>query len=304
MKVLVIGGCGFIGSHVVDRLLQHDHAVRVFDRQAERFRPPLAGVDYRYGDFADSMAVAESLTGMDAVFHLASTTVPGTANLDSKIDVQENLIGTIKLLESMKSLGPSRILFLSSGGTVYGVPDLIPTPETHALRPINSYGIIKAAIEHYLDMYRRTGSLSPVIIRASNPYGPRQAHYGVQGVISSFLRRILMGEPIEIWGDGTVVRDYLEVSDLADLCVRAGTSHREGPYNAGSGHGRSINEIVEAVRDVTSVEFKIVYKPARLIDIPRSVLDNSHAKTDFGWKCSTELATGLQNTWNWLRLQV
>ena len=181
MKILIIGGSGFIGSHVVDKLLTSGHSVRVFDRQPERYRAALAGVDYCFGDFADRMALVEALSGVDAVYHLLSTTVPGTADLDPKTDVQDNLVGTINLLDSMQRLGLSRILFLSSGGTVYGVPDAIPIPETHALRPINSYGIVKASIEHYLEVYRRTRGFSPIIIRASNPFGPRQAHSGVAG---------------------------------------------------------------------------------------------------------------------------
>ena len=292
MKVLVIGGSGFIGSHVVDKLVKSGHSVRVFDRQPERFRAPLPGVDYCFGEFADRMALVEALSGVDAVYHLLSTTVPGTADLDPKTDVNDNLVGTINLLDSMQRLGLSRILFLSSGGTVYGIPDTIPIPETHALRPINSYGIVKAAIEHYLEMYRRTRGLSPIIVRASNPFGPRQAHSGVQGVISTFLRRILAGQPLEIWGDGAVVRDYLEVGDLAELCVRVGTSDRVGAYNAGSGHGLSINEIIEAVRKVTGSQFKVVYKPGRPIDVPCSVLDCSRAKNDFGWECKTEFEFG------------
>jgi UDP-glucose 4-epimerase len=301
MKVLVIGGSGFIGSHVVDRLLAHEHSVRVFDRQPERFRPPLPQVEYRYGEFADRMALVEALSGTDTVFHLLSTTVPGTADLDPATDIHDNLVGTINLLDSMQRLGLSRILFLSSGGTVYGIPDTLPIPETHALRPINSYGIVKAAIEHYLEMYRRTRGLSPVIVRASNPFGPRQAHSGVQGVISTFLRRILAAQPIEIWGDGTVARDYLEVGDLAELCVRAGTSEREGAYNAGSGHGLSVNDVVKAVRNVTGADVKAIYKPARSVDVPRSVLDCSRAKNDFGWECETGFDSGLSNTWNWLK---
>jgi UDP-glucose 4-epimerase len=301
MKVLVIGGSGFIGSHVVDRLLANGHSVRVYDRQAERFRAPLHGVDYRFADFADSMALAEALSGVDAVYHMLSTTVPGTADLDPKTDVHDNLIGTINLLDSMQRLRLSRILFLSSGGTVYGIPEVVPIPETHALRPVSSYGIVKAAIEHYLEMYRRTRGLSPVIVRASNPFGPRQAHSGVQGVISTFLRRILAGQPLEIWGDGTVVRDYLEVSDLAELCVHAGTSDGEGAYNAGSGHGLSVNEIVQAVRLVTGSDFEILYKPGRPLDIPRSVLDCSRAKNDFGWECKTAFESGLRNTWSWMK---
>jgi UDP-glucose 4-epimerase len=304
MKVLVVGGSGFIGSHVVDRLLIHGHSVRVFDRQPERSRAPLPGVDYCYADFADRMALVEALTGMDAVYHLLSTTVPGTADLDPKTDVQDNLIGTINLLDSMQRLGLSRILFLSSGGTVYGVPDTIPIPETHPLRPINSYGIVKATIEHYLEMYRRTRGLSPIIVRASNPFGPRQAHSGVQGVISTFLRQIQERQPLEIWGDGTVVRDYLEVGDLAELCVRAGTSGNEGVYNAGSGHGVSINEIVEAARKVTGSGFRVVYKPGRAIDVPCSVLDCSRAKHDFGWECEIGFEAGLSELWNWLKAEV
>ncbi len=303
-KVLVIGGNGFIGSHVVDKLLAHGHSVRVFDRQPERFRGPLPGVDYRIGDFADRMEVVEALAGVDAVFHLLSTTLPGTGDLDPKTDVQDNLVGAINLLESMHGLGVRRILFLSSGGTVYGIPESLPIPETHALRPIGSYGIVKASIEHYQEMYRRTRGFSPIIVRASNPFGPRQAHSGVQGVISTFLRRILAGEPIEIWGDGSVVRDYFDVRDLAELCVPAGMSGSEGAYNAGSGYGLSIKQVVEAVRTATGSDFEIVYKPGRPVDVPCSVLDCSRAKSDFGWECKTRVDAGLRNTWNWLKAQV
>jgi UDP-glucose 4-epimerase len=301
MKVLVVGGSGFIGSHVVDQLLTCGHSVRVFDRQPERFRAPLQEVDYRYADFADRMALVEALTGIDAVYHLLSTTVPGTADLDPKTDVQDNLIGTINLLDSMQRLGLSRILFLSSGGTVYGIPDTLPIPETHPLRPINSYGIVKATIEHYLEMYRRTRGLSPIIVRASNPFGPRQAHSGVQGVISTFLRRILEQQPLEIWGDGTVVRDYLEVGDLAQFCAIAGTVGKEGAYNAGSGQGLSLNEIVDAIRKVTHSEFRVVHRPGRAIDVPCSVLDCSRARKDFNWQCKTDFESGLRRTWEWLK---
>jgi UDP-glucose 4-epimerase len=303
MKVLVIGGCGFIGSHVVDKLLASGHSVRVFDRLAERYRGPLPQVDYQFGDFTDRMSLIEALSGVSAVYHLVSTTVPGTADLDPKADIRDNLIGTINLLESMQRVGLSRILFMSSGGTVYGVPDTIPIPETHALRPINSYGIVKATIEHYLEMYRRTQGLSPIIVRASNPFGPRQTHSGVQGVISTFLRRILERQPLEIWGDGTVVRDYLEVGDLAEFCAIAGTSDNEGAYNAGSGQGLSVNEIAQAIRTTTGLDLDIIYKPSRPIDVPCSVLDCSRAKRDFGWGCKTDLESGLRSTWDWLKAQ-
>ena len=301
MNILVAGGCGFIGSHVVDALLRAGHGVRAFDRQAERFRAPLARVDYRFGEFTDRMALAEAIAGVDVVFHFVSTTFPGIADLDPQTDVRDNLVGTLQLIETMLSLGVSRLLFLSSGGTVYGIPERDPIPETHSLRPVSSYGIVKAAIEHYLEAYRRSRGLSPVIIRAANPYGPRQGHTGVQGVVSTFLRRIAAGEAIEIWGDGTVVRDYLDVADLAELCVLAGASRQEGPYNAGSGVGTSVNEIVEAIRTVTGAQVETLYKPGRSVDVPRSVLDCTRARTDFGWSARRPLAEGIRNTWDWLR---
>jgi UDP-glucose 4-epimerase len=247
------------------------------------------------------MALVEALTGIDAVYHLVSTTLPGTADLDPKTDIQDNLVGTINLLESMQRVGTRRVLFLSSGGTVYGIPEKIPIPETHPLRPINSYGIVKSSIEHYLDLYRRTRGLSPLIIRASNPFGPRQTHFGVQGVVSTFLRAVLSGEHIEIWGDGTVVRDYLDVRDLAEICVLAGTSNNEGAYNAGSGRGLSINEIVHAIRKVTNSDFKTIHKPGRPIDVPCSVLDCSRAEKDFGWRCQNQFDSTLKITWDWLK---
>jgi UDP-glucose 4-epimerase len=300
-KVLLVGGSGFVGSHVVDKLLDRGHSVRVFDRQPERFRSPLREVEYHFGDFADRMALVEALAGVEVVFHLLSTTLPGTGDLDPKVDVQDNLVGTLNLLESMDRLGIRRILFLSSGGTVYGVPDILPIPESHPLRPLNSYGIVKVSIELYLDMYRRLREFSPIVIRASNPFGPRQAHSGVQGIISTFFWRILAGEPVEIWGDGSVVRDYFAVSDLAEFCALAGTGKTEGVYNAGSGHGTSISEIVEAIRAVTQVRFDTVYKPGRPIDVPRSVLDCSRAKSDFGWESKTQFVPQLQTTWKWIK---
>lgn len=301
MKVLVIGGCGFIGSHVVDRLLVRGHTVKVFDRQPERFRAPLKSVEYQYGDFHDRMAVLDALVGWEAVIHLVSTTFPGTADLDPMADVQGNLLGSLALLDSMMKVGVSRLLFLSSGGTVYGPSNLVPIPETHPLHPINSYGIVKASIEYYLEMYRKTRGISTISVRASNPYGPRQGHAGVQGVISTFLNRLLAGEQLEIWGDGTVVRDYLHVRDLAEFCAEAVSSDKVGPFNVGSGEGSSLLDVVDLLRIVTGREIAPLIKPGRKIDVPYSVLDISKAKKVMGWQPETDFLTGLRETWDWVQ---
>ena len=139
------------------------------------------------------------------------------------------------------------------------------------MRPINSYGIVKVAIEQYLAMYLRDGLLAPVILRASNPYGPRQGHTGVQGVVSTFLRRVMDRHPIEIWGDGSVVRDYFYVEDLARLCVVAAESDVVGAFNAGSGTGVSLNELVVAIAEATAATIDRIHKPARSVDVPTSV---------------------------------
>lgn len=300
MKVLVLGGNGFIGSHVVDELLRREHSVRVFDVSEEKFRLALPQVEYFFGDFKDSVLIEQALVGVDAVFHLVSTTVPGTGNLDPQKDVQENLVGTLHLLDAMKRQCVKRIIYLSSGGTVYGIPELTPIPETHPLRPINSYGIVKVAIENYLEMYQRSFEFSPIIIRASNPYGPRQAHTGVQGVVATFLNQIKNNQKVPIWGDGTIVRDYVDVRDLAEFCVMAGTSIMEGVYNAGSGMGTSLNDLVEHLAKITGRDVIRDLKPARAVDIPVSILDCSAAERDFGWKATRNLDVGLESAWKWI----
>lgn len=300
MKILVLGGCGFIGSHVCDALIADGHSLRVFDRQYEHFRKPLPNVEYKLGDFRDSAQILEALSGVDAVVHLVSTTFPGTADLNPKADVSDNLVSTISLLDSMVSLGISRLLFLSSGGTVYGPPQCLPIPEDHPLKPINSYGIVKTAIESFIQMYGANRGISQVIIRASNPYGPRQGHAGVQGVIGTFMRRSMLGESIEIWGDGSVVRDYIHATDIARLCSVALTSDRVGVYNGGCGAGLSLRDVVDAISTVTGKKLDPVYTPKRAVDVPVSVLDSSAAYRDFGWSAKLSLADGLVDTWEWM----
>ncbi|PJA31342.1 MAG: NAD-dependent epimerase [Zetaproteobacteria bacterium CG_4_9_14_3_um_filter_53_7] len=301
MKVLVLGGNGFIGSHVVDHLLAAGHKVRVFDRAPERYREPLKRVEYRLGGFDDTFQVAEALQGMDAVCHLISTTVPGTSNLDPVADVQSNLVNTLLLLEQMRKKGMKRILYLSSGGTVYGNPESSPIREDHPLNPISSYGVVKVAIEKYLNMYHQLYGLEPVILRPSNPYGSRQGHSGVQGLTGTLLARTLAGEALEIWGDGSVVRDYMHVSDLARLCVMALESDSCGVFNAGSGEGHSINEIIILIRDAIDQELQVNYREGRAFDVKEVVLDISHAKAAFGWQPEISLADGIRDQLQWLK---
>lgn len=301
MRALLIGGSGFIGSHVVDQLLERGHEVRVFDRVPERLRPTPAGVDLRLGQLGDGAALADALVDVDCVFHMASTTVPSTSNLDPVADIEDNLINTVRLLQLMQEAEVDHILFLSSGGTVYGIPQTPMVREDHLLRPISSYGVVKVAIENYLLAAQHLHGLKPLILRPSNPYGPRQGLTGVQGVIGTFLRCVAQNKPLEIWGDGQIVRDFFYVSDLARLIVDCLESDITGVYNVGSGTGNSIREIVDVVAHVTGQQLKPVYKSGRGFDVPRIVLDANAIKQDFGWSPQVTLDEGVSRTWEWVR---
>ncbi len=303
MSILVIGGNGFIGSHVVDLLLAGGYAVKVLDRTPERFRPPLEGVVQIQGDFADRVLVAEALAGVDAVVHLASTTVPATSNLSPTDDIIGNLVGTVSLLETMRATGVRRIVYLSSGGTVYGIPETDPVAEDHPLRPISSYGIVKVAVENYLAMERFLHGLDYVAVRPSNPYGPRQGHLGVQGLIGTYLWRVVRGEPLQVWGDGSICRDYIHVRDVARFCVLALTSGVSGVFNAGSGKGLSVAEVGRLVAEVTGRDLQIEHLPARPFDVPRVVLDTSAAAKALGWRPEIGIVEGLAETWAWVQAQ-
>lgn len=301
MRALVLGGNGFIGTHVVDALVTAGHDVRVFDRAPELYRSPLPTVDYRLSAFADVPALAEALEGVHVVFHLISTTVPSTSNLDPVGDIEGNLINTLRLLQLMREKEIGRIVYLSSGGTVYGVPRELPIAESHPLNPICSYGVVKVAVENYLHMYQALHGMQRVVLRASNPYGERQTHAGVQGVIGTFLAKVRSGETIEIWGDGRIVRDYIYVADLANLCVLAGVSTYTGVLNVGNGIGHSLLDILNVIGEVVGHEVQPVFKAGRNFDVPEVVLDISKAQRELGWRPNADLKRGLIETWRWIQ---
>lgn len=301
MLALVTGGNGFIGSGLVDRLRAAGHRVRVLDKSAPRGDVDWRDVDYVTGGLADPPGLKSVLNGVDLVFHLASSTVPSTSNLDPIADVQANLIGALNLCRAMVDAGKRRLIFFSSGGTVYGNPRQLPVPETHSLHPISSYGVVKVAIENYLLMFEQLGSLDPLILRPSNPYGPRQSSAGLQGAIAAFLGKACSGEEVCIWGDGEIVRDYLYIDDLLTFAVAAGTGKLTGAVNVGSGVGYTLNQIVSAVRDVTGAQLPVKYAPARKYDVAEIVLDITRAQSEFGWHPTVDLTRGISSTWQAMR---
>jgi UDP-glucose 4-epimerase len=297
MQCLVLGGNGFIGSHLVDRLLAEGHQVRVFDRHEERYRSPLNAIDYRFGEFGNRGLLASAMNNIEVVFHLINTTLPKTSNDDPVFDLSSNAIETIFLLEQCVARKIQKIIFISSGGTVYGMPDTLPIKEDSPTNPLCSYGITKLTIEKHLSLFNYLYGLNYTIVRPSNPYGSRQNPFGIQGAISVFLGKVVRNELIDIWGDGEVVRDYIYIDDLADGIYKAAfTNARSKIFNLGSGEGKSLNALLSAIRSATDLEVKFKYTDKRSFDVPAIVLDISRAKEELEWVPTTPLETGIRKT--------
>ncbi|RQR28842.1 NAD-dependent epimerase/dehydratase family protein [Burkholderia sp. Bp9143] len=300
MHCLLLGGGGFIGAAVADELLAAGYSVRIFERPDVQPRTAPSSVEWMSGNFLDQGDIARAVAGVDAVFHFVSTTLPKSSNDDPILDIQSNVCGTLHLLNQMVKHGVKRIVFASSGGTVYGMPEHMPIREDHPTDPLVSYGIAKLTIEKYLALYRRQYGLETVVLRVANPYGWGQRLGVAQGAVGEFINRALSGELIDIWGDGTVVRDYLYVSDVA-RAFRLALGYRgaETLFNIGSGVGTSLNDLIVAIELILGRTIERKYSHGRSFDVPVSVLDISRARNELGWVPEVDLASGLQKTVEW-----
>lgn len=305
-RCLVLGGRGFIGSHLIDSLLAHGYRVRCFDRphvmplgEAHRAHP-----DYELyeGDLMSEADIIDALKECEICFHLVSTTLPKSSNADPVFDVESNVLGTVRLLTHAVKAGLRKVIFVSSGGTVYGVPVQLPIVETHPTDPVCSYGISKLAIEKYLGLFHRLHGLEYMVLRIANPFGERQRTQASQGVIAVFLGRILRGEPVEIWGDGSVIRDYIYIADVVEALMAAleRSSSREHIFNIGSGRGHSLNEVLAAIEQVTGRSAIRRYLPARPFDVPRSVLSIQRAVEVLQWAPRMDFESGVRRFAQWL----
>lgn len=302
-RCLVLGGGGFIGTHLCLRLAGQVRSLRVFGHQSTP-PAPLAGLDWFSGDIADPASLSAAIAGFDIVFHLVNATTPATANRDKIGDVRANVLSTLSVLETCLEQGVKRVIFASSGGTIYGPTDVIPTNEDAACWPITAYGVSKLAIERYLHLYEYMHELDYRVLRISNPYGPHQRVTGQQGVIAAFIQRILAGRPIEVWGDGSVQRDFLYVGDVAEAFQRA--AEHAGPeriFNIGSGVSRSVNEVIAALAEVVGAPVEVNHHAARKVDVPISALDIGRAERALGWRPQTDFIEGLSRTVSWARTQ-
>jgi UDP-glucose 4-epimerase len=310
MRTLVTGGSGFIGSAVVDRLAGAGHEVTVVDDlstgRLENLtdalasgRVELAGIDLAGPDLAAVVAAARP----EVVYHLAAQIDVRRSVADPLHDARVNVLGTIGLAKAALEAGCRRLVFASSGGTVYGEPDpgALPIDETYPPRTTNPYGVSKRSAEDYLASFADLHGLEPVSLRLGNVYGPRQDPHGEAGVVAIFCNRLLAGEPVTIFGDGRQTRDYVFVEDVVDAFV-AGGEHPDAPgarLNIGTGVETSVLELYDALRAVAGFGDEPAFAPARPGELARIALDCAAAGRVLDWAPKADLAAGLAHTWAW-----
>lgn len=298
---VVTGGAGFIGSHIVDALIAKGSGVMVFDDLSSGKRGSLAiGVPLIVGDVRDAPAVTTALPlSTDTVFHLAAQIDVRRAVEDPAADMQVNVGGTINALQGCIKAGVRRFVMSSTGGALYGEPVVCPATEETTIQPLSPYGVSKYCTEQYVGYFHRTYGLQTVILRYANVYGPRQDPNGEAGVVGIFARRILLGQPCIVYGDGEQTRDFVFVDDVvqANMLAMQGTL---GTYNIGTGMGTSLNELLAAFEHVVGHPVVREHAPARTGEVRRIALNADKARHELGWKPSVSLKDGLDQTLTWV----
>jgi UDP-glucose 4-epimerase len=297
MGALIVGGSGFIGRHLASALVAQGEDVRIASRHSPQWPTPRAGSGRCHWVAFDVMAESgwdDLLADYPTIYHLAWSTIPASSNRDRIGDVETNVVGSLRLIEAVIRRGSGRVVFVSSAGTVYGRLRRVPVAEDHPNFPICAYGVSKLAVEKYLHLSATLDGLHYTVLRVSNPYGPGQQSHGKLGAISTFVADAIANRPIVIWGDGSVIRDYVHVSDVVSALMLAGSGRgTNGTYNIGSGHGTSLNQLVDAIRTLLNGPLVVHYRDGRPYDVPVNVLDIEKAQTELGWVPRVPLLDGL-----------
>lgn len=301
-RCLIMGGGGFLGVHLANALIRQGAVVRAFGRTLADPKELDERVHWSSGHFEDPVAVAEAVRGQEIVFHLLSGSVPGRPGQKPVSDLETNVLGTLRFLDICNAAAVRRIVFASSGGTVYGPANQYPTPEGAPTDPISAYGVGKLAIEKYLALYQHLYGLEYLALRIANVYGPLQSTLKRQGVVAAMLDHALAGKPLEIWGTGEVVRDFVHIDDVVSAFLLAATY--DGPHrvmNVGSGTGLSINQVASDIETVAgTANLSRIYRAGRAADVPVNILDISLITRETTWRPKRPWLDGLRSTARWM----
>lgn len=299
MSCIVLGAGGFIGTNLFNSLLSAGADVKGFGRN----RPSVILNDDQWitGDFSDYDLLKYAIGGCEVVYHLIDDTVPEAANKFLDIG-QRNVLNTLQMLDICRIQGVRKIVFASSGGTVYGIKNNFPISEKALTNPICAYGINKLSIEKYIHLHKYLYGLDYTIMRISNPFGPYQKLTKQQGIIGTLISNLIENKPTEIWGNGEVIRDFIYIDDVTDALLKAANySGQMGILNLGSGIGRSINQIIDDIENIVGkgkIE-KVYGNVNRIVDVPINVLNINRIKKALDWSPKTTLKEGLSLTIDW-----
>lgn len=297
-RVIVTGGAGFIGSHVVEELLRHDYKVTVIDNFSTGYHKNIAGlpVDVYTYDVTDP-GIADLILSLhsDSIIHLAAQVSVAQSVRDPLFDEQVNVRGSLQVLHAAVRSSVGKIVFASSAA-VYGSPIELPVTTEHPTRPESPYGLTKLTVEHYLETFYKLFQLPYCILRFSNVYGPRQDAKGEGGVVSIFSERLSQNNPPFIFGDGEQTRDFIYVKDIASAVVKSLQTEENICVNVSSGSSITINQLFRLMKKIAGSDVNAIYREARTGDIRDSTLSNEETKSLLNWKPVTDLFTGLQET--------
>lgn len=305
MNIAILGAAGFVGTNLTVELAKNkENVITVVDEKKEYFSSSvnLPNVKESLLAFKSDADFSAVLEGQDIVYHLISTNNPTSSNQDIGHDITDNIKISINLLEACVRKHVKKIVFISSGGTVYGKTTDLPIREETVTNPITTYGIQKLTIEKLLYLYQYVYGLEYAVVRLSNPYGPHQRPNGKLGVVTTFIHKAIKGEKLVVYGDGSVVRDYIYISDAIDGIIRIANSDcEERIFNLGSGKGTSVNEIIHMIERVVQVPVEIEYVDKRSVDVPINVLDISKFEQHFGRLHLKSLEEGIFLTMRFLK---
>lgn len=302
MNIAITGGAGFIGTNLAIKLAEcSDCIIRVIDQNEEFFRIlknlNIPNIEFMISPFVLDANFDSQVKGQDIIFHLASTNIPGTSNEHIPEELESNVITTSKLLDACVRQKVKKVVFISSGGTVYGKKGTYPIQEDMVTYPITSYGIQKLTIEKILYLYRYQFDLDYRVIRLANPYGPYQRPNGRLGVITTFIYKALTDGKLEVYGDGSVVRDFMYIDDAIKGILNISNGKSEfRVFNLGSGKGTSINEVIDAIRRSIRSNLEVIHIASRSTDVPFNYLDISRYESHYGKMNSIELEEGIRRT--------